>query len=107
MHPFQTRLRMEREIVTLVNQQMPVVGEALAGFSHAAIDHWGLAGPLSNRCDHRVEELILQMKALSTKLRLSSASSHRGSGPMVGVEAQLLAEERSSLLHGLAAVLRG
>ena len=106
MHPFQARIRMEREIVALVNQLIPQDCEPLSGFSHAAINRWRLTGPLKAKPDESVKELLDQMKAFSLKLRLASASSHRGPSPNLGVESQLLDEEMSSLLRSLAETLQ-
>jgi hypothetical protein len=77
-HPFVTRIRAERALISAVNR-IPNLGDRpLAGLSKAAVSQWAAFG-MNRKLPQPIRQHIIEtLLTVSERLRLGSTASHRG-----------------------------
>lgn len=78
VHPFVERIRLERKIISLINQYHTYFGNELMGLSQKAIQKWFDSLPETKKEYKAVGSVKEKLENLGRLARISSNGSHRG-----------------------------
>lgn len=78
VHPFLTRIRTERTIISLINKSSSYLGSELTGLSKEAVEAWfnGIYEPI--KLTESMTKVRDKLEYMSRLTKLASNGSHRG-----------------------------